>query len=210
MSKEIEVEYWKDIKGYKGLYQVSNLGRIKSLERITKYQNSKRRVKEKIKGTFTGKKGYERVELSKNGQNRKYNVHTLVAKAFLNKKSEKSEVNHINGVKTDNRVENLEWCTRSENELHAYRTGLAKNTKKQREAVREYCKDNKTKAIIQLDLNLNFMKEWKSAKEVEEILGISRKNISQCVTGRNKMAGGYIWITKEQFEQMKYIVKEEI
>ncbi|MCI9110536.1 MAG: hypothetical protein HFH47_01840 [Bacilli bacterium] len=206
---EIEVgEVWKDIEGYEGLYQVSNFGRIKSLKRTTKYQNSERRVKEKIKGTFIGKQGYLRVELSKNGQNRKYNAHTLVAKAFLNKECKKLEVNHINGIKTDNRVENLEWCTRSENELHAYRIGLAKNTKKQRETVREYCKNNKTKTIIQLDLNLNFIKEWKSAKEVEEVLEINRKNISQCITGRNKTAGGYIWVTKEQFKSVEYRLEE--
>lgn len=202
-------EIWKDIKGYEGIYQVSNLGRIKSLARTIKYQNTERKVKEKIRKTFIGKQGYEKVELSKYGINKKYNVHTIVAKTFLDKKCEKLEVNHINGIKTDNRVANLEWCTRSENELHAYRTGLAKNTKKQRETAREYCKNNKTKIIVQLDLNFNFIKEWKSAKEVEEVLGISRKNISQCVTGRNKSAGGYIWLTHELYESNCYKVKGE-
>jgi len=185
MSKEIEVEYWKDIKGYKGLYQVSNLGRIKSLERITKYQNSKRRVKEKIKGTFTGKKGYERVELSKNGQNRKYNVHTLVAKAFLNKKSEKSEVNHINGVKTDNRVENLEWCTHTENIQHMIKCGRKVTYKG---------KDHKgSKEVHQYDKNMNLIAIYESSGEASRKTGFLSGHIREACRGTLKTYKGFIW-----------------
>ena len=195
-----------------GLYQVSNLGKIKSVERKVKYQNGFRTVKEKEKKTFIGKQGYERVELSKDGVNKKYNVHRLVAEAFVDKYEKENyyerylEVNHINGIKSDNRAENLEWVTRSENELHAYKMQLAKNTEKQRNVVRLWCKENKNKTIIQLSLENKFIKEWKSAVEVQEQLGINRKNISQCITGRNKTAGGYKWVTKEAFESIKYKV----
>lgn len=116
------------------------------------------------------------------------------------------EVNHINGIKSDNRAENLEWVTRSKNELHAYKMQLAKNTEKQRNVVRLWCKENKNKTIIQLSLENKFIKEWKSAVEVQEQLGINRKNISQCITGRNKTAGGYKWVTKQAFESIKYEV----
>lgn len=207
-------KYGKTLIGYEGLYQISNLGRIKSVERKVKYQNGFRNVKEKIKKTFVGKQGYARVELSKDGINKKYNVHRLVAEVFVNKYEKENyykknlEVNHINGIKTDNRAKNLEWVTRSENELHAYKMNLAKNTEKQRNAVRLWCKENKNKPIIQLSLEEKFIKEWQSAIEVEKQLGINRKNISQCITKRNKTAGGYKWITKEQFEQIKYKVKE--
>lgn len=207
--EEIKVgEVWKDIPNYEGYYQISNLGRIKSVARKVKYQNSYRNVKEKLKKTFIGKQGYERVELSKNGKTKKYNVHRIVANVFISNPLNKETVNHINGIKTDNRVENLEWATRSENELHAYKIGLAKNSEKQRNVARLYCKENKIKSIIQLDLDGNFIKEWKSAKEVEEKINISRKNISQCITGKNKTAGGYKWLTKELYEQNCYKLEE--
>lgn len=207
--EEIKIgEVWKDIPNYEGYYQISNLGRIKSVARKVKYQNSYRNVKEKLKKTFIGKQGYERVELSKNGKTKKYNVHRIVANVFISNPLNKETVNHINGIKTDNRVENLEWATRSENELHAYKIGLAKNSEKQRNVARLYCKENKIKSIIQLDLDGNFIKEWKSAKEVEEKINISRKNISQCITGKNKTAGGYKWLTKELYEQNCYKLEE--
>lgn len=207
MEDKIEVgEVWKDIKGYEGLYKVSNLGRIKSIQRKVKYQNSERNVNERIKKTFVGNQGYERVELSKDGKNKKYSVHRLVANAFLDEINDNLEVNYIDGNKLNNCIKNLEWCTRSQNERHAYYVGLAKNTQKQRETVKKYCHENKIKPIIQLDVSFNFIKEWKSATEVEKTLGIGRKNISQCITGRSKTAGGYVWVTKEQFESVKYKV----
>lgn len=103
----------------------------------------------------------------------------------------------------------MEWTTRSENELHAYKMSLAKNTEKQRNAVRLWCKDNKIKPIVQLSLEGKFIKEWSSSVEAEKYLKIKRKNISQCITGRNKTAGGFKWLTKEQFEANCYKVGGE-
>ena len=154
-----------------------------------------------------GSRGYKRVELSKAGINKKYNVHRIVAKTFIPNPENKPEVNHINGNKEDNRVENLEWVTSKENQIHAYKIGLQKPSEKQKKVLSEYCKQNKTKKIIQLSLDNKFIKEWESAVEVEKSLGISRKNISQCITKNNKTAGGFKWLLANEFNSIKYEVK---
>ncbi|NFG01740.1 hypothetical protein FCV36_05215 [Clostridium sporogenes] len=109
-------EIWKDIKGYEGLYQVSNLGKVKSL--IT---TQSRRIG--ILKSYNHS-GYRRINLYKNGKGKKYYIHRLVAKAFISNVNNYPEVNHIDGNKQNNRVENLEWCTSSQNQIHAFKIGL--------------------------------------------------------------------------------------
>lgn len=118
MFKTQEKEIWKDVKGCNGRYQVSNLGRVKSLPKKTK---TKTMI---MTGTIT-KIGYIRFNLSVNKNMKKHHLaHRLVAIAFLDNKENKRCVNHIDGNKINNRVENLEWCTHLENNRHAMRTGL--------------------------------------------------------------------------------------
>ncbi len=112
-------ETFKDIKGYEGLYQVSNLGRVKSLRRW----NAGERILKSIKN----KNGYYRVHLLKNGNSKNFYIHRLVVGAFLENKENKPCTNHKNGIKADNRAENLEHCTIGENNKHAFRTGIRKN-----------------------------------------------------------------------------------
>ena len=119
-------EIWKDIEGYEGCYQVSNLGFIKSLERviITK-QGLKKRHKERIlKNTLFGT-GYLCVPLTKNGTRKNYQVHRLVAQAFIPNPENKRTVNHKDSDKTNNCVENLEWHTHKENVNHSWKTGTS-------------------------------------------------------------------------------------
>ena len=118
-------EIWKDIEGYEGLYQVSNRGRVKSLERIVMRKNGRPySVPELIKERQIDHKGYDRIGLNKNGKKKRFFVHRLVLQAFNPSSDETLEVNHIDGNKLNNNVENLEWVTSSENSIHAFKNNL--------------------------------------------------------------------------------------
>lgn len=124
----VNTEKWKNIKGYEGIYQVSNLGRIKSLERMEKYKNTQRKRKEKIlKGINLN--GYIRIGLLKNKKYKNFLVHRLVATTFIPNPNNFKEINHKDGNKQNNEISNLEWCTRSENVKHAYNTKLKEGRK---------------------------------------------------------------------------------
>jgi len=110
-------EIWKDITGYKDIYQVSNLGRVKSLSRF----QSKTEII--LKGEID-KRGYKRVRLSKDNTTKKFQIHRLVSLAFIDNINNKPQINHIDGNPSNNNVNNLEWCTQSENQIHAFKTGL--------------------------------------------------------------------------------------
>ena len=173
------MENWKDIAGYEGLYQVSNLGRVKSLSRLRKtYGKRTYQTKELLMDVQLSEKGYLRVCLSKNGKQTSYFVHRLVAIAFLENKNHYPVINHINGNKLDNRVENLEFCTQSHNVKEAYRTGLEKKAGRKT----EQC----TKTMERIKL-------WDSASEAQRCLGIKATNIVKCCRGKGKTAGGFIW-----------------
>jgi hypothetical protein len=117
---------WKDIPEFEGLYQVSNTGLIKSVERyVVNTKSSVRKIKEKIKAAHTTSiVDYLYVPLYKNNQGKNVAVHRAVALAFINNPNNKPQVNHIDGNKQNNNVYNLEWVTVSENHLHAFKTGL--------------------------------------------------------------------------------------
>ncbi len=124
-------EIWKDVAGYEGVYQVSNLGRVKSLDRTiphNKYGSVRRNGK--ILKPFIDTYGYLKVRLCNDGTGRNEFVHRLVALAFIPNPQNKETVNHINGNKHDNTVANLEWNTQAENVKHAHRMGLIRKRKR--------------------------------------------------------------------------------
>jgi hypothetical protein len=113
------MEVWKDIVGFEGLYMVSNLGRVKSLSRIAFQTDRKRILKEKILQSRPNGNGYCHVELKKEGISKTIKVHRLVATAFLPNHENKRTVNHIDSNRSNNELNNLEWCTDTENVNHA-------------------------------------------------------------------------------------------
>lgn len=194
-------EIWKNIKGYEELYQVSNLGRVKSLERYRNFycylqnKNCKSKIKSKIlKQVFNGNKYYT-VGLCKNSKCKTKTVHRLVAETFIPNPDNLPQINHIDGNKQNNCVNNLEWCTQSENTIHAIKTGLLKVRKGK--DVHFFGKKGKLsfvhKEVIQYDKNGNFIKEWESITEASQKLNLQISNISKCCSGGLKTTGGYIW-----------------
>ena len=167
-------------------------GRVKSL----------RFGKEKILKLKKTKGGYLQVLLYKNNKSRMFSIHRIVAQTFISNKENKPEVNHINGIKTDNSIKNLEWVTGSENKKHAYKTGLRGTSEK----TRKRCIENGKKAckpIIQYDFQGNLIKEWESQTEASKQLKIGRATIGHCLANRIKTAGGYIWKFKKILKENK-------
>ncbi len=127
----LELECWRDIKNYEGQYQVSSLGSVRSLDR--RIYHSFNRCLHRIEGRKLkpriNNRGYWEIRLSAQGKSRTFFVHRLMGEVFLSNPDNKLEINHKNGIKTDNRVENLEWVTHAENMEHAYRLGLCKSRK---------------------------------------------------------------------------------
>lgn len=187
-------EIWRDIDGYEGLYQVSNLGRVRSLDKGEKLPNGYRIRKGKILKPGLNRYGYQFVYLYKDGKAKMHTVHKLVAQAFISNPQHFKEINHIDEVKTDNRASNLEWCDRSYNINFGSRNERISKAKKGKPNIG--VKIALSKRVAQIDKNSNeVIKIWNSMQECQRH-GFSQGNISQCC--RNCYYGsniykGYKW-----------------
>ncbi|MDE7425337.1 MAG: NUMOD4 motif-containing HNH endonuclease [Lachnospiraceae bacterium] len=188
-------EIWKDIKGYEGLYKISNFGNVK---RLQSYVNSCLRNqtkvlrKERILKQCTNSRGYNEVILSKNNIHVHKRIHKLVAEEFIPNTSNLPYINHIDGNKKNNCVDNLEWCTQSHNIREGFRIGLYKTPK--------HCfkKGDFAIKINQYDLNNKLIKRWNSIGEAADEFKSLNKYPQQIISyalrlSKSKSAFGYIW-----------------
>lgn len=165
------MEIWKDIQGYKGLYQVSNLGLIKSLKKtVSHWRGGTSVLKEKTIKPYKLKTGYLIVQLYKNGNDKRFLVHRIVAKEFIPNPKNKEQVNHLNGVKTDNRLENLEWCSRSENIKHADENNLR---------VLKGTNNSQSKLTEEQVLKIRSIGKSKTLQEIADLYGVKFQCISK-------------------------------
>ena len=190
-------EIWKDIPGYEGLYQVSNMGRIRSPRNGFKTLSP------------NDAKGYLRISLYKCGKICRKSVHRLVAVAFVENPFNKPVINHKDGNKHNNSAENLEWVTNKENVMHARETGLIKNlhqfkgcrhSEESKRKISEKATGKikwdswpKRKVVGQYTLSGDFIRAWKGFDEIERVLGYSASNVCACCNGRKKTAYGFLW-----------------
>lgn len=174
-------EIWKDIEDYKGMYQVSNTGRVRSLDHyITFYDRKMQKdVTKLIKGRLLkhriGKLGYDVVILCKSGDRKDKKVHRLVAEAFVPNPNNYPYINHKNEIKSNNVFTNLEWCTQEYNVNYGSR-----NT-------------SYSIPVIQLDLNNNIVKEWSSANQASKELSIPQSSIWDCCNNNISKTHNYKW-----------------
>ncbi len=176
--KIMDKEIWKDIPNYEGLYQVSNLGRIKSLPRQwIAGKGFKMSHGEKIISPSKKKGGYLFTHLYKNKKEKIYLVHRLVAIAFIPNPENKPGVNHKDGIKGNANLENLEWVTKSENEIHAHKMGL-KNIPKGENHYNSKLSESDVKMIREMYKNIDY---WKTKTNISKLFHISSKTVEDII-----------------------------
>ena len=177
-------EIWCPIKGYEGLYEVSDKGRVKSLKF----------GKERILKLIRDQNGYLLINLYKNGEMKTYRIHSIVAKTFIPNPDNLPEVNHKDEDKTNNSVINLEWCDQKYN--CNYGTRIKRISEKMTNG-------KLSKPVLQYTKSGELVREWKSATDVERNLGYFGTNISSCCNGKIKSAYGFIWKYKDRKSNSK-------
>lgn len=173
--EDMPEEEWRDVLGFEELYQVSNLGKVRTIKKGEAEMSQQE-----------NRNGYLTVHLRNKGVERRAMVHRLVAEAFIPNPDEFRDVNHKNGNKADNRVENLEWVSHSDNMTHSFRE-LGKNVRH----------------IVQIGLDGTFIERWNSIAEAAEATGICRTDIGACCRGERTMAGAFEWEYEEDYEEPK-------
>lgn len=175
-------EIWKDIKGFEGFYQISNFGRVKSLDRFVNGNHINcdyQFVKGKMLKLRKNRCGYWVVMLRKNRAFKTVLVHRLVAEAFIPNPNNLPYINHKDENPANSVVTNLEWCTAKYNLEYSN--------------VAERIQKTKFRKVIQFDMNMNEIRRWNSLKEAAAFINRAQQNISRCCRGKCDSCGGYKW-----------------
>lgn len=186
-------EIWKDISGYENKYQISNLGNVKSMEMKLRVKGGVLRTKkEKILKPMLGKRGYLVVNLWEDYIKKTATIHRLLMEHFVENPENKRCVNHINGIKTDNRLDNLEWATHTENNRHSWANGLNRSGnigKTGYNSIRGI-------PVAQYSLDGTLIAEFGSGMEAKRGTGVSDSDINSVCSGKRQSAGGFMWKRK--------------
>lgn len=187
------IERWKDIPGYEGKYIISNKGRVMSLpfERRNG-TNGSYLNKEKVLTPQENNTGYYRVCLLKNKKRSHLYIHRLVAENFIKNYKNSPCVNHIDGNKLNNNVENLEWVSYSENSSHAYHVLKNNDCKSQLNCFGDLNKNSKP--VIQLNLNGEFVKRWECLRQIDRETDFCRVSVANCCKGKHEAYKGFKWV----------------
>lgn len=186
---DLPKEQWKDIQDFESLYKISNYGRVKSLDRIKKskrYYKNGLHYKTKILRQTISNDGYSKMQLyGDDGSFKTVRVHRLVAEAFIPNLYNKPQINHKDGNKQNNCVDNLEWCTNGENGKHAWDNNLR---------TKHFGSDNRSsRKVAQYTKNNELVKVWDCISDINKDLHYSRSSIINCCRNRQTTLHGYIW-----------------
>jgi len=173
MKKEV----WKDIKGYEGCYQISNLGGVKRMAHtIISKKGYSSFYPERLMVPVLSTKGYWTIKLSLSGKSNRFLIHRLIAIAFIPNPENKPYINHKDGIKTNNDIPNIEWCTAKENQQHAYDTGL-------KIGVRQKGEDHGSARLTESDI-IAIRESGLTSKELSKKYGVTRAHINQILARR--------------------------
>ena len=216
IDKMNQTEIWKPVVGLEDYYMISNIGRIKSVERIVVHSDGrKRHIGGKILKTRINNHGYECIRISCNRQKGMLNIHRAVALAFIPNIENKPYIDHVNTIRNDNRVENLRWVTQMENahnpitysRMFGRNHATGEQIVKRRNANKSYGAE---KAVLQLSMDGNIIKEFKSIREAGRAFHNSSGAISCCCRKIKcyRTAYGYKWMYKDEYKKENVVAGE--